>query len=86
MSPSNNAFEIFNTVNRLYQNRKEWSATMKLSYPVIEERALIMDNLKVFGNAIASERGQGSSWVKKFWVTMLQIRSLAALAPTPSSP
>jgi hypothetical protein len=86
MSPSNNAFEIFNTVNRLYQNLKEWSATMKLSYSVIEERALIMDNLKVFGNAIASEKGQGSSWVKKFWVTMLQIRSLAALAPTPSSP
>jgi hypothetical protein len=86
MSPSNNAFEIFNTVNRLYQNRKEWSATMKPSYPVIEESALIMDNLKVFGNAIASEKGQGLSWVKKFWVTMLQIRSLAALAPTPSSP
>jgi hypothetical protein len=86
MSPSNNAFEIFNTVNRLYQNLKEWSATMKLSYPVIEGRALIMDNLKVFGNAIASEKGQGLSWVKKFWVTMLQIRSLAALAPTPSSP
>jgi len=86
MSPSNNIFEIFNTVNRLYQNRKEWGATMKPSYPVIEERALIMDNLKVFGNAIPSQRGQGLSWVKKFWVTMHQIRSFAALAPTPSSP